>query len=391
MKKTLIYIIILQFNLNYSQDLIKPTVDFLSISDFNIGSNVIKCEEKSYLMSFMFNNKFKPAKQQNKLTSYIIRDFNNKGLLTKQNDILKNKSNKYSYDDSYRLTKVEFNDGFRVFKYNINNQVVVWKHFRKDSTIYIHSSSKYNVKGKIIESKTYFNFGYGKIELINKYTYNDYNNLISSFTTRKEELIGKEENCDYIYDNNQNLIHLKCIDKTNLNITDKIFFYNDTLNIKKIKTYYRKGIPVNKYIYEYDNMMRDSVFTSYSIKDNKLMKISKKETTYNANGNVEFIKNYSYYKSKVSSKNQTVFKYKYDIYGNWLMKCYINNNNHETVTTRHLTYNNGTNSQLISKEKALLFCNPNYKEALIKFNNKKINIREKEIKENNLNQYINKR
>ena len=333
-------------------------------------------------MPFFLDSKFKPAKKQNKLTSYVVRKFNNKGLLTQQNYILKNKFYIYSYDNKYRLTKIEFNDGFKIFNYK-NNRVVNWKYILKDSTVRVHSISKYMTDGKLIESKINFNTDFNKSEIIKKYAYNDYNDLIGVITTKKG-LSEKEKKCAYDYDRNHNMIHSKCIDKMEFDvyISDDLFFYKDTTLYKKIHMDFRNGIPVGKYIYEYDNLRRDSIVTSYSIEKNKPIKTEKKETIYNANGAIIHIKNQHYHKSKWINTTHEEYKYIYDNYGNWVIKCYIRNEP-KNVKIRYFTYTDKTNSKFITKEEALLFCNPNYKESLIEFNKKKLNIEEKEVDENN--------
>lgn len=223
--------------------------------------------------------------------------FNNKqGQITRKNFIGSgyNRSRIYEYDSLNRVLRMEIinsNDslsGYQEYEYDSDDRVVYW-----------HVNN-----GKYTHINTYEYFPDGKLHLL--FSERPFSNTISKSVNH--------------YDTERRRVKTEIFDKidslTGI-ITYEYFEENDT----KLKTY--------------TNMISGSTRkTEYYIKNglsvNKQNGIVK---TYNENGDIMSIK---FTNSK--NNNETLYKYKYDEFGNWVERFEYRFNGSITLYTREIEY-----------------------------------------------------
>lgn len=340
-----------------------------SKSDFGITENIIETEEKTYNMILIsgFNNE--PAEQY-KLRKTENFYFNSNGFLTEKHsnngkkDI---KITKYTFSTSGLLTELNRHDGLKfVFEYNQNNLLTKKNIFARDEITSILINT-YDESGKIISSndKT---FGYFKNEEQCNYNYNSSNRLDSSNCTYQDESRLEKR---YVY----NADNLKLSEESNLfkkdsSILQTIYTYNKNEIVKKKQTNYdSKQVLTTEKVWEYKNNGLESSFSIASLNlQNELSKEKEVLTSYDDRRNITETKTTSYNLDK-SKTSKFQYSYKYDEFGNWIIKCLKKDNEPQSVVSRLIKYSNDFETK-VSKEESILFCEPQYKEKLREFKKK---------------------
>ena len=239
-------------------------------------------------------------------------------------------------------------------KYNDKGNLIESIIFKSNGSIKTKSTNKYDAKYNLIETITYNSDGSVKTKRKNQY--NETDKQIESITYNSNEIIETKTTSDY--DSNGNLIEMNSYNSDgNLNgkyifdvkgnaIQHNYYREDGSLAIKSIRSYDIKGnlIELNDYYsngklsekrtYKYDTKGICLEMIVY-YNNAYLNRNSKEITKHDSNGDrIE----YSTYDLGGTEKEKTIYRYTYDLIGNWITENTLENGIQTEYSEREIQY-----------------------------------------------------
>ena len=393
MKRPLVIIFLIFFNILFSQNFIEYS------KDFGLNGNVKSVEEKSYSLTFIsLLDRNGKLIEQSKLSNHKSFSFNNKKMLIQEFEKKKrNNSNcEYIYNENDSLIDIK-----------CNNQSLLARRLNKIDDA---------IKKEMLTRKGLLK-SYKLTSIPDKNIYGSNGNILKVYYQYKAYNNTKISYCDFsylndtlksitCYSNNGKIVSTReYFNDKNNNTSKEIhnIFSNNKLKIKSTYHFNKKGILENEISEEYENdeikLTTEKKYKNFNnintiIKNSNGNTIQEEENIFDTNqnlisykmirkkedsiiyGNTEL---YSYnnhrnilkstktsFGPNTDSSTESIFKYKYDSNGNWIIKCTNKDNYPVKATSRQINYYNSENNEIINKENVILFCDPQYNKRLEK-------------------------
>ncbi len=237
---------------------------------------------------------------------------------------------KFEYDSRGNI--IEFNEykggtltGKEIVIYDKNNHEIEFKKYNEKGLLTEKAYSKYDVKGRIIEEESYFDWGYHS-----KYNYTYNNELLTQKFYYDDDILKRKTYYKY-YDSK----------KKKEEIED--FLSGD----KRVSQFNSQGSLVKIFTLESNGVKEDIETTKYDLNNNKVFEedsYQKLFYTYNSQGNL--IKKEIHFKDVENDEIiKKIILFEYDNYGNWIKAMesnfYGNNpieNEKKIIRERIITY-----------------------------------------------------
>jgi len=197
----------------------------------------------------------------------------------------------------------------------------------------IRNIYKYDSIGKLIEQDNYNELKTPSFSSKKKFIYDVNNNLIEKNTYLSDGVLF--EKIIYDYDENNNNIQSKCYKYD--------FDGKEVLKFMFKSKYDKNGNEIESV--HYDNLGRKEYTETYKYDEKGLiieetsdfLRTSKKKYTYDDNGNILKVKEYSIKEVLIGEET---YEYKFDNKGNWIVRLFFINGKPNFIEEREITYSN---------------------------------------------------